>query len=56
MCPCVPESDFQFCFNAGAWCGTVTGIDNCANPRTVQDCGTCWPGTTCGAPTPNRCG
>jgi hypothetical protein len=37
---CTAESNALFCSNNGATCGTVTALDNCGTPRTVN-CGSC---------------
>jgi hypothetical protein len=54
---CVPETDAAFCAALGASCGTLSGKDNCGNPRTVTSCGQCTAPNTCGGGgTPNVCG
>ncbi len=42
---CPPETDAQFCANAGVLCGPLSGTDNCGQSRTAN-CGTC---SGCGA-------
>lgn len=52
---CEPETTEAFCQRLGLNCGTVSGMDNCDEQRTVS-CGTCQDGEICGAKTPNVCG
>jgi hypothetical protein len=44
---CTPESDSTFCARLGKNCGTVSGNDNCGNPRSAS-CGSCTAPQTCG--------
>jgi hypothetical protein len=44
---CTPASDDDFCLSKGATCGTVIGIDECGNARTVVSCGGCSTGEAC---------
>jgi hypothetical protein len=54
---CLPETDAGFCARTGKNCGTVSGTDDCGNPRTVTSCGACNAPETCGgAGTANVCG
>jgi hypothetical protein len=54
---CTAETNAAFCLRLGKNCGTVTGIDNCSNPRTVTSCGQCTSPATCsGGGTANICG
>jgi peptidoglycan/xylan/chitin deacetylase (PgdA/CDA1 family) len=46
---CTPESNTAFCSRLGKNCGTVSGTDNCGDPRTVTSCGTCTSPQVCGA-------
>jgi hypothetical protein len=46
---CTPESNAAFCSRLGKNCGSVTGTDNCGDPRTVNPCGTCTSPQVCGA-------
>lgn len=52
---CIPQDDATFCAERLKNCGTVSGTDNCGQPRSVS-CGTCGEGQSCGAVTPNVCG
>lgn len=59
--PCPAETDAEFCARkipSAKRCGRVVGVDNCKNPRTVENCGTCTAsGETCGGAGPvNICG
>jgi formylglycine-generating enzyme len=49
QCGCTPESNAAFCTRVGADCGQKSGTDNCGQPRTVTNCGTCANGGTCSA-------
>lgn len=53
---CAPEEDLKFCARLERNCGSVSGLDNCGQPRTAASCGTCVDGQLCGALTPNVCG
>ncbi len=55
---CTPQTDAAFCTAMGAECGSVSGTDNCGNPRTMTDCGSCTvSGESCGGGgTANVCG
>jgi cysteine-rich repeat protein len=51
-CICTSESDARFCNDRGIECGSAAGTDNCNNPRTVDNCGSCNDGLLC---TDNYC-
>ncbi|MBP9716872.1 MAG: hypothetical protein KBD51_02910 [Candidatus Levybacteria bacterium] len=58
---CVKESDPQFCARkipSAKRCGRFVGLDNCGDPRIVENCGDCSvSGETCGGAGPvNICG
>jgi hypothetical protein len=56
VCGCVAESDTAFCTRLGKNCGMVTAPDNCGTQRSVQSCGMCGGGQTCGPHVANVCG
>jgi hypothetical protein len=43
---CAAESDSAFCTRTGKACGSVVGVDNCGQTRSV-DCGQCAAGESC---------
>ena len=43
---CAAESDSAFCVRTGKACGSVVGVDNCGQTRSV-DCGQCAAGESC---------
>ena len=40
-CGCTPETEAALCAANHASCGPLTATDNCLQPRTVANCGTC---------------
>jgi hypothetical protein len=59
VCGCEPQTDAEFCAEAGKNCGSYSGNDNCGAARTAN-CGTCASANeTCGGGDPgeaNVCG
>jgi hypothetical protein len=56
-CDCIHEDDDTFCLRLLKNCGTVTDVDNCLIPRTVESCGVCiLPEVCSGGGIPNVCG
>jgi hypothetical protein len=46
----------ELCADADANCGSITAMNKCGQPETVPDCGSCAPGSVCGAQDQNQCG